>query len=150
MIARSGYTGEDGFEISMPAANAAVDIAETLMATGEVTLAGLGARDTLRLEAGLPLWGHELGRDHYPDHGRATIRPVKESGVKRPISPAPMSFLTNLHAWAKAAALSACWRAGARPVRDGTILFHDGVDIGVITSGGFSPSLDRPAALGFG
>ena len=59
VITRSGYTGEDGFEISMPA-NAAVDIAKTLVATGDVTLAGLGARDTLRLEAGLPLWGHEL------------------------------------------------------------------------------------------
>ena len=47
------------------------------MATGEVTLAGLGARDTLRLEAGLPLWGHELGRDHYPDHGRAEDSPCQ-------------------------------------------------------------------------
>ena len=65
VITRSGYTGEDGFEISL-AADHAPDFAARIVASGKVTLAGLGARDTLRMEAGLPLWGHELDRSITP------------------------------------------------------------------------------------
>ena len=71
MVMRSGYTGEDGFEISL-AAKDATALAETLASHDAVTLAGLGARDTLRIEAGLPLWGHELDE---------TITPV-DAGLK--------------------------------------------------------------------
>ena len=94
VITRSGYTGEDGFEISMPA-NAAVDIAKTLLATGDVTLAGLGARDTLRLEAGLPLWGHELDETITPTMAGLNL-PFQKSDVKRLISPVPISLLMSL------------------------------------------------------
>ena len=73
IITRSGYTGEDGFEISMPV-EAAQTLAERLVADEDVSLAGLGARDTLRLEAGLPLWGHELDE---------TINPVA-AGLRLP------------------------------------------------------------------
>ena len=119
------------------------------MATGKVTLAGLGARDTLRLEAGLPLWGHELGRDHYPDNGRAEDSLCQRKRREAADFPGADIILDEFARMGQSGALSACWRAGARPVRDGTILLNDGVEVGVITSGGFSPSLDRPAALGF-
>jgi aminomethyltransferase len=146
VITRSGYTGEDGFEISMPA-NAAVDIAKTLVATGDVTLAGLGARDTLRLEAGLPLWGHELDETITP-----TMAGLKFALSKKRLEAADFPgadiILDELVNEPKRQ-LVGLLASGARPVRDGTILLHDGVDIGIITSGGFAPSLDRPAALGF-
>ena len=146
VIARSGYTGEDGFEISMPA-NAAVDIAKTLMATGDVTLAGLGARDTLRLEAGLPLWGHELDETITPTMAglRFALSKKRREAADFPGADVILDEFAN----GPKRQLVGLLAGGARPVRDGTILLHDGVDIGIITSGGFSPSLDRPAALGF-
>ena len=146
VIARSGYTGEDGFEISMPA-NAAVDIAKTLMATGDVTLAGLGARDTLRLEAGLPLWGHELDETITPTMAglRFALSKKRREAADFPGADTILDEFAN----GSKRQLVGLLASGARPVRDGTILLHDGVDIGIITSGGFSPSLDRPAALGF-
>jgi len=146
VIARSGYTGEDGFEISMPA-NAAVDIAKTLMATGDVTLAGLGARDTLRLEAGLPLWGHELDETITPT--MAGIRFALSKKRRKAADFPGADVILDEFANGPKRQLVGLLASGARPVRDGTILLHDGVDIGIITSGGFSPSLDRPAALGF-
>ena len=146
LITRSGYTGEDGFEIALPA-NAAVQFCEACLATGEVTLAGLGARDTLRMEAGLPLWGHELDEN---------ITPI-EAGVNFAISkarreaadfPGARRILDQLKngPQRRLVGLSA---DGARPVRDGTILMHNDRQVGHISSGGFAPSLDRPAALGF-
>ena len=146
VITRSGYTGEDGFEISMPA-NAAVDIAKTLVATGDVTLAGLGARDTLRLEAGLPLWGHELDETITP-----TMAGLKFALSKKRREAADFpgaNIILDEFVNGPKRQLVGLLASGARPVRDGTILLHDGVDIGIITSGGFAPSLDRPAALGF-
>jgi aminomethyltransferase len=112
-----------------------------------VTLAGLGARDTLRMEAGLPLWGHELDE---------TITPV-EAGLGFAISkkrrdmadfPGANRINDQLKTGPKRrlVGLSA---SGARPVRDGVILRHNDRPVGSVTSGGFAPSLDRPAALGF-
>jgi len=145
VITRSGYTGEDGFEISMPAA-AAVKIAETLMATGKVTLAGLGARDTLRLEAGLPLWGHELDETITPTMAGLKFALSKKRREAADFPGADIILDEFTHGPKRR--LVGLLAAGARPVRDGTILLNDGVEVGVITSGGFSPSLDRPAALG--
>jgi aminomethyltransferase len=146
VITRSGYTGEDGFEISMPA-NAAVDIAKTLVATGDVTLAGLGARDTLRLEAGLPLWGHELDETITPTMAGLNFVLSKK---RRETADFPgADIILDEFVNGPKRQLVGLLASGARPVRDGTILLHDGVDIGIITSGGFAPSLDRPAALGF-
>ena len=146
VVTRSGYTGEDGFEISMPA-ELAVELAERLCADEAVSLAGLGARDTLRLEAGLPLWGHELDE---------TINPVT----------AGLRFALSRHRreagdFPGAAAIMKDWNdgparqlvgllpQGGRPVRDGAELALNGTIIGTVTSGGFAPSLDAPAALGF-
>ena len=146
LISRSGYTGEDGFEIALPA-GAATAFCDACLSTGLVTLAGLGARDTLRMEAGLPLWGHELNE---------TITPV-EAGLGFAISkkrrdaadfPGAKRIIDELKTGPKRrlVGLSA---SGARPVRDGVILRHNDKTVGSVTSGGFAPSLDRPAALGF-
>ena len=146
LISRSGYTGEDGFEIALPA-NVASEFCNACLSTGLVTLAGLGARDTLRMEAGLPLWGHELDE---------TITPV-EAGLGFAISkkrrdmadfPGANRINDQLKTGPKRrlVGLSA---SGARPVRDGVILRHNDRPVGSVTSGGFAPSLDRPAALGF-
>ena len=145
-VTRSGYTGEDGFEISLDAHDAP-HLAAALAARTDVTLAGLGARDTLRMEAGLPLWGHEL------DEG---INPV-EGGVRFALSkrrreeanfPGAGPILHDFEQ-GPVRQLFGLLPEGGRPVRDGTILLHDGIEIGHVSSGGFAPSLDAPAALGF-
>ena len=146
IVTRSGYTGEDGFEISMPAENAA-QLAERLCADEAVSLAGLGARDTLRLEAGLPLWGHELDE---------TINPVA-AGLRFALSrrrreagdfPGAAAIMTDWHDGPRRR-LVGLLPQGGRPVRDGAELALNGAIIGIVTSGGFAPSLDAPAALGF-
>ena len=146
VVMRSGYTGEDGFEISLPASDAE-KLAYKLAAYDEVMLAGLGARNTLRMEAGLPLWGHELDE---------TINPV-EAGIKFAISkrrraladfPGAQQILHDLEK-GPARSLTAILPQTGRPIRDGVSLAHDGQKIGHISSGGFSPTLDKPIALGF-
>ena len=146
IITRSGYTGEDGFEISMPVADAE-RLATLLLADESVSLAGLGARDTLRLEAGLPLWGHELDE---------TINPVA-AGLRFALSkrrreaadfPGAGPILSDFANGAPRQ-LVGLLPQGGRPVRDGAELALGGTVIGIVTSGGFAPSLDAPAALGF-
>ena len=146
IVTRSGYTGEDGFEISMPA-EAAGELAARLLADEAVSLAGLGARDTLRLEAGLPLWGHELDE---------TINPVA-AGLRFALSkrrreaadfPGAGPILEDFATGAPRL-LTGLLPQGGRPVRDGAELALNGEIVGHVTSGGFAPSLDAPAALGF-
>lgn len=146
VISRSGYTGEDGFEVSIPG-DSATTIAERFLSTKKITLAGLGARDTLRLEAGLPLWGHELDETITPTSAGLTFALSKKRRdtadflgatiILDELIKGPSRHLVGLLA------------NGGRPVRDGVLLKQDGKDIGIVTSGGFSPSLNRPAALGF-
>ena len=146
VISRSGYTGEDGFEISIPG-ESATPIAERLLNTKKVTLAGLGARDTLRLEAGLPLWGHELDETITPTTAGLTFALSKK---RREAANFPgASIILDELARGPSRHLVGLLANGARPVRDGVLLKQDGKDIGIVTSGGFSPSLNRPAALGF-
>ncbi len=145
-ISRSGYTGEDGFEISVPAEHV-VALADALCAQGEVKPIGLGARDSLRLEAGLPLYGHDLDE---------TIDPVQ----------ADLSFAIPNRRRAEggfpgAARILAAIANGANkkrtgflvegrmPVREGAPIFSGVSQVGVITSGGFSPSLQVPIAMGY-
>ena len=149
-LTRSGYTGEDGFEISIPN-EAVVDITTALAAHHDVHLAGLGARDTLRMEAGLPLWGHELSETINPveaELGFVLSKRRRETGdfpgaenILADFSNGPSRRLVGL------------LPEGGRPVRDGTILKHgesgDETEIGFVSSGGFAPSLDAPAAIGF-
>jgi len=146
-ITRSGYTGEDGFEISV-AADAAAGLAERLLAQPEVMPIGLGARDTLRLEAGLCLYGHDIDETTTPiAAGLAwTIgkRRRQEGGF-----PGAARILEEL------ADPPPRRRVGIRPdgrapAREGSaIVDPDGNPIGEVTSGGFGPSLGAPIAMGY-
>jgi aminomethyltransferase len=147
LVSRSGYTGEDGFEISVPADDAEA-LARKLLAAPEVAPAGLGARDSLRLEAGLCLYGNDLDEVTTPVEagltwvigkrrkmawdfpGAAVVRDQMDNGAPR-------------------------LRVGLRPVgrapaRAGTTIADgEGNEAGLVTSGGFSPSLNAPIAMGY-
>jgi aminomethyltransferase len=146
VISRSGYTGEDGVEISLPAEQAE-SFAKTLLALPGVMPAGLGARDSLRLEAGLCLYGNDIDETTSPVEanlvwsigkrrrmewnfaGAETIRAQLDHGVSRlrvGIQP-----------------------QGRQPARGHTPIQAGGLDIGEITSGGFGPSVNAPVAMGY-
>ncbi len=142
VVAGTGYTGEDGVEIAVPAAHAE-ELWNAIVAAG-VTPAGLGARDTLRLEAGLPLHGHELGSgitslqaglgwavrfDKGPFRGSDVLATERDHGISRRLC----GLVTE----------------GRRPPREGSPILSDGVAVGVVTSGNFSPELGHGIALGF-
>ena len=143
VVAGTGYTGEDGIEIAVPSDGAAV-VWNALCEAGAIP-AGLGARDTLRLEAGLPLHGHELGEGisslqaglewvvawNKPNfHGREALLTEKEQGVSRRLVGISIP--------------------GRRPARDGTrVLDVAGNEIGSISSGNFSPTLGHCVAMAF-
>lgn len=144
-ISRSGYTGEDGFEISIPAA---AGFAQELLDEADVRPIGLGARDSLRLEAGLCLYGHDIDRTTGPvEAGLAwsiSKRRREEGGflgyeqVKRAIGRGPSRSRVGFSLEGKA------------PAREGAeIVTLEGQTIGRITSGGFAPSLGRPIAMGY-
>lgn len=146
IISRSGYTGEDGFEISLPSEIAAA-FAEELLATPEVLPVGLGARDTLRLEAGLCLYGHDIDQ---------TTNPI-EAGLAWSISkrrrvhggfPGASQILLALADGPNRRRIGLLLD-GKAPAREGAaILTPDGLPIGHVTSGGYAPSLGRPIAMG--
>jgi aminomethyltransferase len=153
VAARSGYTGEDGFEISIPG-DIARDIAEGLLEAAEAAPIGLGARDSLRLEAGLCLYGSDLDETTTPvEAGLAwAIQKARRRGGARAAGfPGAEIILDQLENGA------ARHRVGLRPegrmpVRAGASLFADeegGSPIGSVTSGCFGPSLDAPAAMGY-
>ena len=143
IVAGTGYTGEDGIEIAVPNGGAAV-VWNALREAGAIP-AGLGARDTLRLEAGLPLHGHELGEGitslqaglewvvawNKPDfHGKNALATERERGVARRLVGISIP--------------------GRRPARDGTrVLDSNGSEIGLISSGNFSPTLGQCVAMAF-
>jgi aminomethyltransferase len=145
-ISRSGYTGEDGFEISVPAADAP-RIAELLCAEPEVKPIGLGARDSLRLEAGLPLYGHDLDETSDPVEANLVFginkRRRDEGGF-----PGAERILRNL-ANGPARKLVGFKVDGKLPVREGAPIFDGERQVGVITSGGFAPSVGAPIAMGY-
>jgi aminomethyltransferase len=146
-ISRSGYTGEDGFEISVPA-SAAEQLADALVADERVKPIGLGARDSLRLEAGLPLYGHDLDRDTTPVMAGLTFAIQKRRRAEG-------GFAGASRILAELADEPPLKRVGfdvegRQPVREGALVLDDeGNEIGKITSGGFSPSLQRPIAMGY-
>jgi len=146
VISRSGYTGEDGFEILVDPSHAAA-LWDTLLADARVKPIGLGARDSLRLEAGLPLYGHDLDE---------TISPV-EAGLNFAISkrrreagdfPGAARIAAELGGELERIRVG-LFVEGA-PAREGApILDQYGARIGTVTSGGFSPTLGRAIAIGF-
>ena len=151
-VSRSGYTGEDGFEISVPADRAEA-LAAALLDNSDVLPIGLGARDSLRLEAGLCLYGHDID---------TTTTPI-EAGLawsiqrsRRDVGKRPGGFLGADVILDQFAGVSRC-RVGLRPegrapVREGAKLFADDTSadaIGIVTSGGFGPSVNAPVAMGY-
>ncbi len=152
-ISRSGYTGEDGYEISVPKA-VAVDFARALMARPGVAPVGLGARDSLRLEAGMCLYGHDIDEGTSPVEGNLTwaIQKARRAGGARQGGfPGAVRILREL-AEGPARRRVGLRPEGRAPMREGTLLFAaaDGGDaIGHITSGGFGPSIEGPMAMGY-
>lgn len=146
-ISRSGYTGEDGFEISV-AAEHVETLADRLLALDAVKPIGLGARDSLRLEAGLPLYGHDLDPGTTPVSAALTFalgkRRREEGG-----------FAGAGRILAELAEGSDLVRVGLdvegrQPLRENArIIAEDGAVIGRVTSGGFAPSLERPIAMAY-
>jgi len=147
VVSRSGYTGEDGYEISVPAA-AAEAVWATLTADPRVKPIGLGARDSLRLEAGLPLYGHDLDETVSPVEADLTFA-INKSRRQRADFPGAARILRELAEGPPRVRVALKVLEGA-PAREGAeIADTDGKVIGVVTSGGFSPSLKQAIALGF-
>ena len=145
-ITRAGYTGEDGFEISVPNEHAE-NLADRLMAEAEIRPAGLGARDSLRLEAGLPLYGHDLSDTIDPvsaDLLFAVTKKRRETG----------GFKGHDRVVEMLGRTSGLRRVGMTldgrlPAREGATIHIGDNQVGHVTSGGFSPTLGHPVAMGY-
>ncbi|MBC6443300.1 MAG: glycine cleavage system aminomethyltransferase GcvT [Rhodobacteraceae bacterium] len=151
-VSRSGYTGEDGYEISVPAA-AAEPLARALLQFPEVAPVGLGARDSLRLEAGLCLYGHDIDAKTTPvEAGLAwAIGKVRRTnGTREGGFPGAGAILGQLVRGTRRRRVGLL-PEGRAPMRAGVALFaDDGAEqVGAITSGGFGPTVGRPVAMGY-
>ena len=150
-VTRSGYTGEDGFEVSVHQ-DQAVTLARTLLAQPEVKPAGLGARDTLRLEAGLCLYGHDIGPDTTPVEAALTwaIQKVRRPGGAR-AGGYPGAAVIEAQLAGAATRKRVGLRGGERaPVREGTALVAaDGTPLGTVTSGTLGPTVNQPVAMAY-
>ncbi len=146
-VSRSGYTGEDGFEISVPASRAA-ELWRLLMTDEQARPIGLGARDSLRLEAGLCLYGHDIDTTTSPVEAGLTWsiqkRRREEGGfpgaarIQRELRDGPARLRVGLKP------------EGRAPAREGTVVATpDGREVGKVTSGGFGPSVNGPVAMGY-
>ncbi len=142
VVAGTGYTGEDGVEIHVAAADAPA-LWDALVDAG-IAPAGLGARDTLRLEAGLPLHGHELGRGITPLQARLGWVVRWDKGEFRGRAPLAAEKAAGPHRLLDGLAF-----AGRQPGRAGAAVSRAGDEIGVVTSGNFSPSLGHGIAFAF-
>lgn len=152
-VSRSGYTGEDGYETSVPAAQAA-QLARQLLAHDDVAPIGLGARDSLRLESGLCLYGHDIDTDTTPTTASLNwaIQKVRRTGGARqggfPGADVVLAELANGADNKRVGLLP----EGRAPMREGVVLFatiDDPTPIGKITSGGFGPTIGVPLAMGY-
>ncbi|MET0517457.1 MAG: glycine cleavage system aminomethyltransferase GcvT [Burkholderiaceae bacterium] len=154
-LTRSGYTGEDGFEISV-AGERAVELARKLLSAPEVKPIGLGARDSLRLEAGLCLYGHDIDTTTTPVEASLTwaIQKVRREGGARH-GGYPGAAVIDRQLAEMAAKTASRKRVGLlsserMPVREGAKLVDEaGVELGVVTSGTLGPTVGRPVALGY-
>ena len=152
-MSRSGYTGEDGFEISVPAEHAE-QLATLLLTDSDVLPIGLGARDSLRLEAGLCLYGHDIDPTTTPVEGALewSIQKSRRAGGARAGGfPGAGKVLQQLGSGAPRRRVG-LKPEGRAPVREGAPLFSDATSptrIGAVTSGGFGPSLNSPVAMGY-
>ncbi|XGA81564.1 glycine cleavage system aminomethyltransferase GcvT [Halomonas sp. CH40] len=151
-VSRSGYTGEDGFEISV-AGHAAEAFARRLLAEPEVEAIGLGARDSLRLEAGLCLYGHDMDTQTTPVEAGliwAISKPRRFGGDRAAGFPGADLVLHQVEAQDHKRKRVGLVAEGKAPVREGALLVDaDGKELGVVTSGGFGPSVGKPIAMGY-
>jgi aminomethyltransferase len=152
-VSRSGYTGEDGFEISVPAAQAEA-LATKLLADSDVLPIGLGARDSLRLEAGLCLYGHDIDTTTTPVEGALewSIQKSRRNGGARAGGFAGADKILSQFGSGASRRRVGLRPEGRAPVREGAALFADATSseqIGTVTSGGFGPSLNAPVAMGY-
>ena len=146
VVSRSGYTGEDGFEILVPADRAA-ELWDTLLSDPRVKPIGLGARDSLRLEAGLPLYGHDLDETISPTEAGLNFAISKR---RREAADFPGAARILREFAGDLPRLRVGLLVDGAPARDGAdILGPDGSPVGTVTSGGFSPTLGRAIAMGF-
>ena len=152
-VSRSGYTGEDGYELSIPVA-AAENAARALLAHDDVEFIGLGARDSLRLEAGLCLYGHDINTETTPTAASlnwAIQKARRNNGTRAGGFPGADVILKQIENGASQR------RVGLRPIgrapmREGVEIFADENSanaIGQVTSGGFGPSVEGPVAMGY-
>ncbi len=152
-VSRSGYTGEDGYEISVPD-GAAVELAQALLDMEEVAPIGLGARDSLRLEAGLCLYGHDIDTSTSPVEGALewAMQKVRRTGGDRAGGfPGAERILGELENGASRRRVGILPETRA-PMREGTVLFADAEGdepIGSVTSGAYGPSIERPMSMGY-
>jgi len=152
-VSRSGYTGEDGFELSVPS-DQAEQLAKALLAEADVQPIGLGARDSLRLEAGLCLYGHDIDTTTTPVEAAlewSVQKSRRRSGARPGGFPGADRILGEFEAGAQRRRVG-LKPEGRAPVREGAALFADETSpekIGVVTSGGFGPSLNAPVAMGY-
>jgi aminomethyltransferase len=152
-VSRSGYTGEDGFEISVPAEHAEA-LAKALLENSDVLPIGLGARDSLRLEAGLCLYGHDIDTTTTPVDGALqwSIQKSRRNGGARAGGfPGADKILAQIETGAPRRRVG-LKPEGRAPVRESAPLFADSASseqIGAVTSGGFGPSINAPVAMGY-
>lgn len=152
-VSRSGYTGEDGYEISIPMDHA-VDLARHLLDMEEVQAVGLGARDSLRLEAGLCLYGNDIDTETTPVQASLNwaIQKARRTGGDReggfPGADRILAEFANGTSRKRIGLVP----EGRAPMREGTVLFADETTtdpIGIVTSGGFGPSVEHPVSMGY-
>jgi aminomethyltransferase len=147
-ISRSGYTGEDGFEISIPA-DAAEKIADLLCGEPEVKPIGLGARDSLRLEADLPLYGHDLDPETTPIMAALGFAVASKRRREEANFPGAERILLEREQGPVLKRVGLLVE-GRQPVREGAaVLDADGSEVGKVTSGGFAPTLGAPIAMAY-
>ena len=152
-VSRSGYTGEDGFEISVPAGQAEA-LAKALLGNSDVLPIGLGARDSLRLEAGLCLYGHDIDTTTTPVEGAlewSIQKSRRHGGARAGGFPGAEKILAQLGKGAPRRRVG-LKPEGRAPVREGALLFPDAASseqIGAVTSGGFGPTITAPIAMGY-
>lgn len=140
-LSRTGYTGEDGFECFLPV-NHAEDFWKAVAATS-ITLCGLGARDLLRLEAGMPLYGHEIDRTHSPVAAGLSFAVGKKGGYI-----GSEALAAEMEQGSKQV-LVGLKIPGKRPAREGYAVLHAGTEVGKVTSGMFSPLFNAGIAMAY-
>ncbi len=146
LVSRTGYTGEDGCELILPAASAAA-VWDTLFTAGSklgTQAAGLGCRDTLRLEAAMPLYGHELTEEIDPFQAQLDFA-VHTDGRSFPGCEAMLARRER----ADLPVRVGLEMTGKRPAREGYPIVAGGQPVGWVSSGTFSPTLERPIAMGY-